>query len=404
MTVWPETKFGFPYPEKLESLDWDNKEQEFIPKVLNTKNVDDYYLVLMEFARLLDNSHTAVLPPWGYFEPGYDMPPIEVIVIDDRFIISRVGDNDEIKTNRIIPGIEILQVEGTPVRKYFDENVLKYYTQGSKHASDAMLTVYLLNGPNDKKVELTIKDVGGTIKSIELSRNSTNDDGSPFMYQFVHNIFVENSITVNELENDNIYVKIPNFENDEIGDTFQELIDRIDVSRINGMIIDIRNNMGGSSRVCDKIVECLIDEPITSPLMKYPFYSAANKAWCNDEKWDVSENTIYPRRGKRYLGPIVVLINSITNSTAEDFAIELRYGDRAKIVGQVTSGGAGNTLEIPLPVSGIFKLATFKAILPDESDYMGIRIKPDVDIDLNIEDITENIDRTLEAGIRILKK
>ena len=39
----------------------------------------------MEFSTLLDDSHTSVVPPWGYFKSGYDMPPIEISVISDRY-------------------------------------------------------------------------------------------------------------------------------------------------------------------------------------------------------------------------------------------------------------------------------------------------------------------------------
>ena len=119
--------------------------------------------------------------------------------------------------------------------------------------------------------------------------------------------------------------------------------------------------------------------------MNYPHYIAAYKAWGKEDVWSTDKTTINPRDGKRYLGPIVVLTNSITNSTAEDFAIELKYGKRATIVGQKTSGGAGNTLEFELPFGGTFNLATFKATLPDESEYIGIGMAPDIEIITTVE-------------------
>lgn len=402
MTIWSEVKFGFPYPDKLKSLDWDKKVQEYLPKVINTQNVDDYYYTLMEFATLLDDSHTSVIPPWGHFKRGHDMPPIEIAVTDDRFFVSRTGDSDDIISQNILPGTEILEIDNIPVQTYFKENVLKYYSQGSKHANEAILVVYLLNGPKEEKIRLKIKDVKGNTRDIILSRNSTYNDGSPFLYQFVNNIFVESSITIKELDNNIIYVKIPNFDNKNIGEEFQSLIDNLDNSKAKGLILDVRNNMGGSSRICNKIVECLIDRPITSPLMNYPHYIAAYKAWGKEDVWSVDKNIINPRDGKKYLGPIVVLTNSITNSTAEDLAIELRYGERATIIGQKTSGGAGNTLEFELPFGGTFRLATFKATLPDESEYIGIGITPDIEIIATVDDIINDYDRALNTSIKFL--
>jgi len=146
----------------------------------------------------------------------------------------------------------------------------------------------------------------------------------------------------------------------------------------------------------------LIDKPITSPVMNYPHYIAAYKAWGKEDIWSKDKNIINPREGKKYLGPIVVLTNAITNSTAEDFAIELKYGKRATIVGQKTSGGAGNMLQIELPFGGTFNLATFKATLPDESEYIGIGMAPDLEIKLTVKDIINGYDKSLNSGTKII--
>lgn len=404
ITIWSEVKFGFPYPDKLKSLDWDKKVRDYIPRVVNSQDVEDYYKILMEFASLLEDSHTSVLPPWGYFKPGYDMPSIEIQVIDDKFYISRTGDSVEITSQEILPGTEILEIDKTPIQIYFKENILKYYSQGSKQANDAILVVYLLNGPQTEKVNLKIRDVNGIVRNVVLSRNSANKDGSPFLYQFVNNIFVEQTISVSQLENNILYIKIPNFDNRQIGNDFQALIDSIDSSTVNGLIIDVRYNMGGNSNVSDKIVQCLIDKPISSPLMHYPHYIAANKAWGKDEIWGMEKNMIIPREGKRYLGPIVVITNSVTNSTAEDFAIEMKYSGRATIVGQITAGGAGNTLQFELPFGGTFNLATFKATLPDDTEYIGVGMVPDVEVNPTVSDIINKLDNSLKTSVELLNK
>lgn len=402
MTIWSEVKFGFPYPEKLQELNWDQKVQEFIPRVVNVKNIEEYYYTLMEFSTLLGNSHTSVLPPWGYFKPGHDMPPIEIAIIDDRFYIKRLGSNEEINKASLVPGTELLEINSLGVQEYFKENVLKYYSQGSKQANNAILTVYLLNGPIEEKIELKIKDLDSNIKNVVLSRNSTNSDGSPFLYEFVSNIFVESSITVNRIKDDILYIKIPNFESEQVGLDFQKLIDNEDFTSVEGMILDVRKNMGGSSKVCNQIVECLIDEPVVAPLMVYPQYSAAKKAWGKKESWNTSKNTINPREGKKYLGPLVILIDAVTNSSAEDLAIELMQAKRATMIGQQTAGGAGNTLQIELPFGGTFNLATFKAVFPDGTDYMGIGIKPDIVVQPTLDNIIKGVDSTLSKAIDLL--
>ena len=91
MTIWAQVKFGFPHTERLDKINWDSVAFCFIPKVLKTNNVEEYYKVLMELTALLQDSHTEIIPPWGRFIPDYDIPPIELTAIDGRFYIRRTS-------------------------------------------------------------------------------------------------------------------------------------------------------------------------------------------------------------------------------------------------------------------------------------------------------------------------
>ncbi len=403
MTVWAETKYGFPYVEKLQKLDWDKKAREYIPAVMAAKDVESYYRVLMELVTLLQDSHTSVMPPWGYFKPGFDMPPVEVKVIGDKFYVFKAGEADEIKSQRISPGLEILEVEHVPVREYFKKNVLKFNTRGSKQADDALLVIYLLYGPKDGKVKLKVKDTGGAVRTVTLTRNSMCKNNLPFMYGFVKSSFVAQTIVSKMLPGGILYVDIPNFEKDRVQVDFRKLIDTVDAKEVKGMIVDVRNNLGGSSTICRKIVSCLIDKPVKTPSMNYPHYIAAHKAWGKEPVWSSVHNEIKPREGKRYLGPLVVLTGPLTNSSAEDLVIELQQNGRAKIVGEKTTGGAGNKLVSNLPGGGKFMLATFKATYPDGREYIGIGITPDIPVAPTPQDIVKGNDAVLEKGIEVIK-
>ena len=402
ITIWSEVKFGFPYPEKLETLDWDNLITDYISKVSNATNEESYYKVLMEFTTLLQDSHTNVIPPWGYFRPNYDIPPFEIIIINDKFYISRVGIADDLEQNRIVPGIEILEVEDIPVKKYFQNNVLRYYTFGSKHSNEAALVFYLLYGPNDKKVNLNIKDVNGKIRNVALERKSTIGGGSAFMYEFISDMIASN-IEIQWNQKNILYVKIPTLNNDDIANQFQSMIDTLNLDNVKGMVLDLRNNNGGSDRNSKKIVETLISEPVSSPLMYYFHHIAAHKAWGNNkDDWNVSKHIIQPRNGKRYLGKLIVLINAITSSSAEDVTIELKTAGRATIIGGNSEGGAGNTYKFKLPGGGTFRMATFKATFPDGTEYIGKGITPDIVIPQNINDIINGRDKALEMAVELI--
>jgi len=403
MTIWSEVKFGFPYPEKLAQIEWDNKVREFIPQVIESDNMEAYYNVLMEFVALLNDSHTSITPPWGPFKPNFDMPPIELRILNDKFIITRVGESNETASENIYPGLEILEIDNNiPIQKYFQEKVLRYYSQTTKQADEALLGAYLFMGPAGEKIKLKVKDVDGSNRNIELSRNSICSNGQPFMYQFLINFFIANTIETKMLENDILYVNIPNFGNEQIASDFVQLIDNLDINGVNGMIIDVRYNMGGNSKICNKILGCLLNNEIKSTIMNFPNYSAANKAWGKETEWSKLSHSIKPRDEKKYLGPIMLLLGPTTGSSAEDFVIALKTDQRASTVGEKTSGGGGNGLHSMLPGGGDFTVSTFKSTYPDGTEYIGIGIKPDYEVQPTVKDIFENRDTILEKGIEVL--
>jgi len=403
--VWSEAKAAFPHFEARPELDWDQAFQTFIPKVLESSDLASYYHELMEFAALLRDGHTAVIPPWGYFTPGHDMPPLELAVIEQRFFVTRTGDTQEIIDQDIYLGLEVLEIaDGTPIRTQFQNEVLKYYTRGSSHADESMLIFYLLNGPANEPVHLLVKDTNGSTRDVVLSRNSANRDGSPFIYQFIERSLIADQIESRLLADDILYISIPNFSQDKIAEGFVDLLEHSDLASLRGMIIDVRNNMGGSSRVVNDIVASLVESPVSSTRWHYPQYVAAHRAWGReDPTWASESEMIAPRNGVRYAGPIVILVNAVTNSSSEDFAIILQQAGRATIVGQRTAGGSGNPLSSLLPGGGVFEVSTFKATYPDGTEYASLGIEPDVAVQITIQDVIDGVDRTLETAIDALR-
>jgi carboxyl-terminal processing protease len=199
-----------------------------------------------------------------------------------------------------------------------------------------------------------------------------------------------------------LYINIPNFEHNSIHEDFQKLLDATNFSAVKGLILDVRLNMGGSSSVCNHIVERLINKPVSSPLMKYPHYIAAEKAWGKEEKWETVKSEIGPVEGKKYTGPIVILTDAVTISTAEDLIIELRQRGQVLTMGETTAGGAGNGLLSPLPGGGQFRVSTFHATCPDGTEYVGSGLKPDILAAPTLQDLCEGNDVVLQKGIRVI--
>jgi C-terminal processing protease CtpA/Prc len=329
-----------------------------------------------------------------------------VKVLDDRFYIIRAGDTEEMQATGAIAGCEILQIDGIPVKQVFHDKVLRYHTRGSKRADEAVGVFYLLYGPEGTNVRLTVRGRDQGIREVDLTRNATTGKHSPFMYTFITHLMA-NTVEHSWVSDSILYVNLPNLEssNPGIRDDFLALIDTANLARIKGMIIDLRYNMGGSHNILHPIVSSLIDAPVQTPLDHYVEYAPALARWEKRDAFSVKTRNweVQPRDGKRYLGPLVLLIGPTTHSSGEDMAIELSQTGRCMTIGARTAGGAGGRYAFPLPGGGEFSVSTFKATYPSGKEYMATGILPDIEIHQTLDDILEGKDREVEKGIEVVK-
>ncbi len=103
------------------------------------------------------------------------------------------------------------------------------------------------------------------------------------------------------------------------------------LSNSDAIIIDLRNNNGGSPRMVQRVLSYFFDET-PRHLINHSFRDVADL----QEFWTLSELP-----GKRLTEtPLYVLTNQLTFSAAEEFVYCLKRFSRATIVGETTGGGA----------------------------------------------------------------
>ncbi len=400
MQIWAETKFNFAYFDQIPDLEWDKEVQGAIPKVLSAKSQVEYYQVLRELVAKLDDGHTFVMPP-EVFNGVNDNPAVEIQMVEGKAVLTRVGDTEEIRNASLTPGMELLTIgDGIPVWEYFGENVARYFQGGTEQWSKAAGLFFLLNGPKDSTVDLVFGDFEGTSKKVELTRSSTNSDGSPF----VHSLFGYEMPLEHRIIGDGVvYIRLPSFVTDKIVDQFNEAFDSLELSLVRGMVIDVRLNSGGSSDNAYRIISKLIDGEVESSGWKTRKYLPAHRAWGEPEEWFEEEpGTIRPSEGTSYTGPLVVLVGPHTASAAEDFIVALDYSNRALLIGSRTAGTTGNPLIVPLPGGGFFSVCTKRDSYPDGREFVGIGIDPDIGVEPTQLDLLQGRDLALEKAIEAI--
>jgi C-terminal processing protease CtpA/Prc len=226
----------------------------------------------------------------------------------------------------------------------------------------------------------------------------------PFFWRWVRWYMFDPVIETRMLESDICFIKISNFSSEKVVTEFQQVFDGLDLTGIQGIILDVRFNPGGNSTHAFNIASFLTDQPLTASKWKSLSYVPAYRSWGRPTEWiEEGPAIIEPRQGKKYLGPLVVLTGPGTFSAAEDFLVPFKYSRRAVLVGEKTGGSTGNPIVVPLPAGGIFRVVSKRDLFPDGQEFVGIGISPDVELHFTQPDLLNGTDPILQKGIDVIR-
>ena len=142
-------------------------------------------------------------------------------------------------------------------------------------------------------------------------------------------------------------------------------LDDLDAQGAQSLILDLRNNGGGSVQTADEVLGRFLPETVRS-VREY------------DERGHETFELASGRLHARQL-PMAVLINGGSASASEVTAAALRDAHRAILVGQKTAGAVASSELLPLPGGGGLQIAVAAATAPDSnSELDGIGVAPDV--------------------------
>ena len=221
-------------------------------------------------------------------------------------------------------------------------------------------------------------DVNTTLK-IKIYRNEIKKN---IDFELQRKILKINSIENKFLENDVLYIKI-NYFSDSTYDDLATLIKNSDV-KINGIILDLRDNGGGVLEQAIKISDAFLE--------KGEIVSIHYKEKDDFKKYNASNNNIVPNSL-----PMVVLINNFSASASEIVIGALKDNKRALIVGNKTFGKGSIQNILPLKDNDAMKLTVALFYRPNGSMIQNNGIKPDIEIDNGV--FTKKIDSEIKSEI-----
>ena len=232
-----------------------------------------------------------------------------------------------------------------------------------------------------------IKGEEGSSVKLVIDRN-----GEKLEFEITREKINTNPITIEMLEDNIGYLKLPSFDEDTAKD-FEEKVKELQSEGAKSLIIDLRNNGGGIVNEATDIADMLLDKGQT-------IISTVDK----DNKTEVT----YSKKDPTFTIPVVVLANENSASASEILSCSLQDNGRAKIIGTKTYGkGIIQTLLSLTDGSGL-KITTEEYYTPKGTTIHKVGITPDEEVELpdtvkSIYSVTKDEDTQLKKAIETLK-
>ncbi|MFB3896819.1 MAG: S41 family peptidase [bacterium] len=390
MYLWSEVKYNFANFDLVSTLNWERMKDRYLPLVETAQSDDEYYQLLQKLLAELHDGHTSLLWSAGV------RPPIRIKDVEGKAVITDIAETDELNNSGLKKGMEIILVDGKPVKDIIEQDRYPYISASTPQSRDLVAYSRLLSGPRQSKVTLTVRDINGNIHEISLIRPG-NDRGS---FLPSHPAFEYRSMPGNIT-----YIALNSFGDQNVVDQFDQIFDE-KVRKAKGLIIDVRENQGGSTDIGYDIIGRLINKPLKGSKTKTRQYLPTLRAWGKEAyTWhNLGDCKVSPRGKKPYLGPVIVLTSPSTFSAGEDFLVPLKASKRAILVGERTGGSTGQPLIIEVGGGVEARICTKRDTYPDGSDFVGKGVIPDIEVHPTQQDIIDDKDRILDTGIAELER
>jgi C-terminal processing protease CtpA/Prc len=202
------------------------------------------------------------------------------------------------------------------------------------------------------------------------------------------------------------YIKINSFfDNDVLSiQVWERAIQYFNDNKIPGVILDLRINGGGSGWLADQMAAYFFDkETVVGNTAHYSKQTGQFYMDPGDET-----RMIPPRPALQYSGPVAVLVGPACASACEFFSYDMTVNDRAIIVGQYPTEGAGGSVEqFLMPEDLHVQITTGRAVDANGDIHLeGKGVVPTVKVPVTVDTLKKQAngeDVILEAAEEALR-
>jgi len=388
-----------------KNIDWDELAQAFRPRFATasqSRDVYAYLLALRDFTLMIPDDHIdsnlLTLLAGDFLEDTAGGIGIALAQDDAGRVIAQHVSPPADEAG-IMPGAEILTVNGLPVLDHVSAALTWGGPYSSPHVRQLQKLRYATRFTVDETVTLTYRNPQSA-QPTETTLIAIQENESFLVTSFnVDRTGVELPIMWERHDSGYLLVRLLDFQDDRrlTIQLWERMLNDARRLRVPGIVLDIRNNQGGSGWLADQMAAYFFDEPHL--LGRKAFYDPVSDTFTFQERDD--EYFIPPPEAQRYAGPIALLIGPNCASACEFFAHNMTTNDRAALIGHYPTSGMGGSVErFFMPEGVTLQLTTGRAVNADGRIHIeGTGIAPTLRVPVTQATLLSQNDTVLQAAI-----
>ena len=392
---------------ELKGVDWESLREQFLPRFMDATDSKDtlaYLRALRDFAWAIPDGHVSGPAIQSDFQTAVSGGiGLAIRDLDDgRTIVNYLLEDGPAAQAGIQLRAEILAINNTPVDDFVDNRIAYSAPFSTSHTRRLQQLRYAIRAPLGEQISLTYQNPGDSspktitlntvseFSSFNISSFNTGLDGTelPLDYQILPSGYG--------------YVQIYSFSDNELLtiQLWERMIQTFNDGGVRGLIIDMRQNGGGSGFLADQMAAYFFDEEL--PLGNTGYYEKELDDFFFDER---NRQQFYlPPAEQRYHGKLAVLVGPNCASACEFFSYDMTIENRAEIVGQYPTAGLGGSIDrVLMPEGEYFTFTQGRAVDPDGNIHIeGKGVPPTIRVPVNEETLFSADDPVLQAAIGYL--
>ena len=166
---------------------------------------------------------------------------------------------------------------------------------------------------------------------------------------------------------------------------------------VRALILDLRGNGGGNDQNGEAIAARFTD--MTRLYRRVRFRDGP----AHSDFGPFIDGFISPSGTQTFQGPLAILTNRSTVSSAESLALAFAALPNAVSVGDYTGGGSGNPVQRTLANGWQYTVSQWIEYRPDNTTFEGIGLEPNIRTDISLTDAAALRDTIMETAISDLR-